>query len=122
MAYDEQLADRIRLAFHDREITFEEKKMMGGLCYMVDDKMCVGLLRDKQSGQALLMARIGEAAYPEALSRTGVSEMNFTGRSMKGYVFVAEEILETESELGRWLDLALAFNPLAKASKKRSRK
>ena len=122
MAYDEQIADRIRVAFLNQKITFEEKKMMGGLCFMVDNKMCVGLLTDKHSGQALLMARIGEEAYSKALSQVGVSEMNFTGRSMKGYIFVDEEVLETDSQLGHWLDLALAFNPLAKASKKKKRK
>ena len=122
MAYDEQLADRIRIAFLGQKISFEEKKMMGGLCFMVDNKMCVGLLTDKQTGQALLMARIGEEAYPKALSQAGVSEMNFTGRSMKGYIFVDEEVLESDSQLGHWLDLALAFNPLAKASKKKKQK
>jgi TfoX/Sxy family transcriptional regulator of competence genes len=121
MAYSEEFADRIRLGFHQRDIVFEERKMMGGLCYMVDHKMCVGLLADKASGQACLMARIGEAAYPQALAKAGVSEMNFTGRSMKGYVFVDEVVLESESQLGYWLDLALAFNPLAKASKKNKR-
>ncbi|MGC9342589.1 MAG: TfoX/Sxy family protein [Bacteroidales bacterium] len=55
MAYDEFLADRIRAALKDKQISFDEKKMMGGLCYMVDEKMCVGVIKDN------LMARIDPA-------------------------------------------------------------
>jgi TfoX/Sxy family transcriptional regulator of competence genes len=52
MAYDEYLADRIRKIFRDHHVEFEEKKMMGGICYLVDDKMCAGIVKNK------MMARI----------------------------------------------------------------
>lgn len=122
MAYDEYLAERIRRVFAEKHINTLEKKMMGGLCYMLNDKMCVGLLQEKASGRSLLMARIGPDAYPSALAKEGVSEMTFTGRSMKGYVFVHEEAMDNEEDLAHWIDLAVAFNPLAKASKKRKPK
>ena len=82
MPFNEDLAQRIRNHFQNQEILVEEKKMMGGLCFMMDDKMCVGVVHDQ------LMARIGPEAYEGALEEDGVDEMNFTGRAMKGYVFV----------------------------------
>ena len=113
MAYDLYLAERITQYFAKNRIQTEEKKMMGGLCYMVDDKMCVGIVKNE------LMARIGPEKYEESLSKEGCSAMNFTGRPMKGYVFVQAEALDSDSELRHWLDLAVAFNPFAKSSKKK---
>ena len=80
---------------------------------MVDDKMCIGIVKDN------LMARIGEEKYPEALQKDGCKEMNFTGRPLKGYVFVEPQAVDMEDELEYWVKLCLDFNPLAKASKKR---
>ena len=78
MAYDEHLADRINKTLKDKNISFEEKKMMGGLCFLVDDKMCVGIIKNQ------LMCRIHPDRYNESLSRNGVKEMTFTGHPMKG--------------------------------------
>ncbi|MGK0365202.1 MAG: TfoX/Sxy family transcriptional regulator of competence genes [Saprospiraceae bacterium] len=100
----------------EKEADFYEKKMFGGLCFMVDDKMCVGIVKEE------LMARIGTDAYEDALQIQGAKEMNFTGRAMKGYVFVEEHALESDEGLAHWIQLALNFNPLAKASKKRKKK
>ena len=80
---------------------------------MVDDKMCLGIVRDT------LMARIGPEAYEEALQREGCREMDFTGRPMKGYVFIEPEGVDLDSDLDHWVDLCLEFNPLAKSSKKK---
>lgn len=113
MAYDVFLAERIRRYFSDRHISTVEKKMMGGLCYMVDDKMCVGIVKDQ------LMARVGPEAYEDCLSKPGCNEMNFTGRAMKGYVFVDGEALDNERNLQYFIDIAMAFNPKAKSSKKK---
>jgi len=93
MAYDEFLADRIRQCFKEKNSPFEEKKMMGGLCFMVDDKMCVGIVKDE------LMARIDPEIYDQALSKKGCKEMNFTGRSMKGFVFVEPQGIDLEDDL-----------------------
>lgn len=116
MAYDLEFAERINRILSEKGADFYEKKMFGGLCFMVDDKMCVGIVKEE------LMARIGPDAYPEALEKNGVSEMNFTGRAMKGYVFISQEVLIDDDVLAYWLQLCLDFNPFAKASKKRKKK
>jgi hypothetical protein len=113
MAYDEQLAGRVRAAFNRRKVAFEEKRMMGGLCFLVDGKMCVGVEKTR------LMVRLDPARQEEALRRKDCVPMDFTGRPMRGFVFVNEEGLATTTELGSWLDLALEFNPRAKSSKKK---
>ncbi|MRI00049.1 RNA methyltransferase [Kriegella sp. EG-1] len=119
MAYDEFLADRARRYLNQKSVCFTEKKMIGGLCFMVNDKMCFGMHIDKNTDSSLLMARIGIDKYEEALTKPHCSEMNFTGRSMKGYVFVSAEGIDTDKELEFWLQLCLDYNPLAKKSKKR---
>ena len=121
MAYDEFMADRIRNQFHQRNVAFEEKKMMGGLCFMVDDKMCCGIHFDKKKETDLLMARIGEDASEDALRRTGCHPMDFTGRPLKGFVFVTPEGFDKDEELSHWIQLCLDFNPFAKSSKKRKK-
>ena len=122
MAYDEFAADRIRQVFQDKRVAYEEKKMIGGMCFMVDGKMCVGTHIDKKSGQNLLMARIGEHAVEEAMKQDGCLLMDFTGRPMKGYVFVNPDGTDMDADLASWIQLAMDFNPLAKASKKRKKK
>ncbi|APG59895.1 TfoX/Sxy family protein [Christiangramia salexigens] len=113
MAYDEFLAERIRGVLNRKKLHFLEKKMMGGLCYMVDDKMCVGVVKNE------LMARIGPEAYKKALTIKGSKLMNFTGRPMKGFVFVQPEALDMQDDLEYWIELSLAFNPIARSSKKK---
>ena len=112
MAYNENLAERIRAALAKKR-DVEEKKMMGGLTFMVNGKMCVGILKDD------LMARIDPSAYEAALRKKGCREMNFTGRPMKGFVFVGPAGTANKKDLSYWIDLALEFNKRAKASKKR---
>ena len=121
MAYDEFLADRLRNIFLQSKADFYEKKMFAGLCFMVDDKMCCGIHYDKKKQTDLLMARIGEEASVEAMQREGCHPMDFTGRPMKGYVFVTPDGFDSEDDLAYWVELCLAFNPLAKASKRKKR-
>ncbi len=116
MAYSEFLADRIGRVLKEKGTIYEEKKMMGGLCYMVDDKMCLGIVHDE------LMARINPDLYEESLQKPGCKEMNFTGRPMKGYVFVDAEGIDTDDQLEYWIQLCLDFNPLAVKSKKKKKK
>lgn len=116
MAYNEFLADRMRLVLKEKSVHYLEKRMMGGLTFMVDDKMCVGIVKDD------LMARIHPDIYEEALKREGCKEMNFTGRPMKGYVFISPEGTDMDTDLAYWIQLALDYNPLAKSSKKKSKK
>jgi len=113
MAYDEQLATRVRNFFNRRAVPFEEKRMMGGLCFLVNGKMCVGVEKQR------LMARIDPDFYDASLKRKGCTPMDFTGRPMRGFVFVNPNGLGSARDLASWLDLALQFNPRAKSSKKR---
>lgn len=122
MAYDEFLADRARQVLKQKSVYFEEKKMMGGLCFMVDDKMCFGLDADKKTGTPRLMCRVGEQNYELALQKQHCRQMDFTGRIMKGYVYVSAEGIDTDHELDYWIQLCLDFNPLAKSSKKKAKK
>lgn len=112
MAYDEALAGRVRKVLSTRK-DVEEKKMMGGLTFMVNGKMCVGIFRDK------LMARIGAEAYDAALKRPGCTKMEFTGRALKGFVFVSPAGTESGTDLKSWIDLALRYNADAPSSRKK---
>ena len=113
MAYDEFLADRIKTILDRKHKEFEEKKMMGGLCYLVNEKMCLGIVRNS------LMARIDPDFQNEALMRQGCREMDFTHKPMKGYVFIDPEGTDSDSDLEFWIDKSLEFNPKAKSSKKK---
>ena len=115
MAYDEHLGNRVSHILKEKKASYIAKKMMGGLCFMVDDKMCVGIVKDE------LMARIGPDAYETALQKDGCKEMNFTGRSMKGYVFLEPTAVDLEKDLEYWVQLCLDFNPLAKSSRKKKK-
>jgi TfoX/Sxy family transcriptional regulator of competence genes len=115
MAYNELLADRIReILVGQPEI--EEKHMMGGVAFMVDNKMCVGVIKDE------MMARIDPDIFEEALEKHGCRPMDFTGKPMKGWVFISPEGIEKVKDLEYWIGLALDFNKKAKASKNKTRK
>lgn len=117
MSYDELLAARIRRVLKNKQIRFVEKKMMGGLCFMVNDKMCCGIHFDKKKNSDLLMARVGEKAYPEALQSRHCLPMDFTGKPMKGFVFILPDGYDLDKDLEHWIQLCLDFNPEAKAHK-----
>ena len=120
MAFDWHLLDRIR--YYLKDITsFRETKMMGGLCFMVNDKMCLGI--DKApDGSNRLMLRLDPLTYHPILEEEGVRAMDMTGRPMKGFVFVADFAFEEDTHLHRFINLALEYNPRAKASKKKVKK
>ncbi len=113
MAYDEFLSERIANQLKAKGIPYEAKKMMGGICYMVDDKMCVGVVKDE------LMLRINPEIEAELLKHKGSRPMDFTGRRMKGYLFINAEGTDMEDDLSQWVDKALEFNPRAKSSKEK---
>ncbi len=113
MAYNEYLADKLRQSLKERRVSFVEKNMMGGLCIMVDDKMCIGVIKDD------LMARIGPHVYEEFLEKPGARIMDFTKRPMKGYVYVDAEAWEDNTMLNEWVNQCLEFNKEAKSSKKK---
>lgn len=112
MAYDEFLADRIRHVLSVKKVNHAEKKMMGGLTFMVDSKMCVGIVKGN------LMARIDPEIYERMLSKKGCRPMDFTGKPMKGFIFVEPIGIDMDADLEAWIQLALEYNPKAKPSKK----
>lgn len=112
MAYNEHLANRVREALI-RKRNVVEKKMMGGLTFMVNDKMCIGILQDD------LMLRIDPNVYELALEQRGCREMNFTGRPMKGFVFVSEDGYRKAKDFNYWINLALEYNKKTKSYRKR---
>lgn len=114
MAFNELLADRIRLLLESRRVKYAEKKMFGGLCFLVDDKMLLGVEKDR------LMARIDPEDEAKAMKRKGTKPMDFTGRVMKGYVFIDEKAVDLDKDLEYWVSLCLTYNPKAKASKKKA--
>lgn len=102
MPFDEGLAERIRdLLLPRQHVT--EKKMFGGLAFMLNGYMFVGILGDT------LMARVGPTAYAEALRQPHTREMDFTGKPMKGYVFVSPAGIESDAALERWITLCAEF-------------
>ena len=102
MAFDSQLGDRVRLVLRrKRQIT--EKKMFGGLAFLVDGKMFCGVIGDK------LVVRVGPDQYRIALSRPHTRKMNFTGKPLTGYVYVGKQGLRTDNELASWIDRGLSF-------------
>ncbi len=121
MPYDKFLAERITRFFQSKKADFIAKKMMGGLMFMVEEKMCCGIHFDKKKNMDLLMARIGEDAFATAMTSEGCHPMDFTGRPMKGYVFIDPTGFDMDEELESWLQLCLDFNPKAQKSKKKKK-
>jgi TfoX/Sxy family transcriptional regulator of competence genes len=115
MPYNEKLAERVRELIADQK-KVEEKKMMGGLTFMVNKKMCVGVFKDD------LMIRIDPDIRVQVLEKPGCREMEFTGRPLKGFVIVDETGTAKKSDLKSWISLAIEYNKKAKASKKRTPK
>ena len=109
MAFSEYQADRIRQRLSTFNLT-AEKKMMGGLIFMVNDKMCVGLDIDKNSGNDRLMVRVGKARHNQLIFKKGSREMDFTGRVMRGFLFIDAEGFDADDDLNFWIEKALKFN------------
>ncbi len=112
MPYDEKLANRVRERFEDLP-NVEEKKMMGGLVFMYNDKMCAGVTKDE------LMCRIDPAFHETAVEKTGCRTMSFGGKQMTGYVLIDETGIKSKKDFDYWIGLALDFNKKAKSSKKK---
>lgn len=111
MAYNENLAKKIRTALADLP-KVEERKMFGGLAFMVNSKMCVTVGADR------IMCRIDPARHEEALDRNGCSTLIMKGREYKGYVHVDDEGIRHKKDFDYWITLALEYNKVAKVSKK----
>ena len=101
MAYDEELADRVRVVLAD-EPGLTERKMFGGLAFMIGGNMACGIVQDE------LMLRLGTEGADAALDEPHVREMDFTGRPMTGMVYVERAGLD-DAGLRRWVERAAAF-------------
>jgi TfoX/Sxy family transcriptional regulator of competence genes len=117
VAYDEGLAERIRGIFDDRpDVT--EKKMFGGLAFMIRGHMCVGIAKDD------LMLRVGVEQHAQLVGKPHARPMDFTGRPMKGFLFVSPAGFEADADLARWVGYALDYAealPSKKADGRRPR-
>ena len=102
VAYDEELAERVRAAVAARD-DVDEKPMFGGLCLLAHGNMFAGVLDDR------LMLRVGPEAQEDALRRPHTRVMDFTGRPLRGYVYVDPPGIAAEPQLREWLELGLAF-------------
>ncbi len=102
MAYDESLADRVRSFLQDLP-NVGERKMFGGLAFMVQGNMCCGILNDE------LMVRVGADAYAEALYQPHARPMDFTGKPMVGFLYVGSPGLASEQGLAAWIQRSLDF-------------
>ncbi len=118
MAYNEEILLRMQQVLLEKNIEFTDKKMFGGVCIMVDDKMCCGTHIDKKTNENLLMCRIGEQQYETVIEMPFCIPMGFTGKPMKGLVYILEDGFNTNDKLSYWIQLCLDYNPLAKKSKK----
>ncbi len=112
MSYNQNLAEKIRHRLADTP-NMEEKEMFGGIAFMNNGKMCVGIIKDD------LMVRLDPEIYLEVLEKNGCREMDFTGRPMKGWVLVEESGYARSKDFEYWIQLALQYNSKAKKSVKK---
>jgi TfoX/Sxy family transcriptional regulator of competence genes len=102
MAYDEALAERIRAVLAGRD-NVTEQKMFGGIAFMISDRMAVGVVHDD------LMVRVGPDAHDDAVARPHVRPMDFTGRPMRGFVYVAPTGVADDRDLAQWVEAGAGF-------------
>ena len=115
--YDELLAERVEQRLAPNGLT-DVKKMMGGLIFMVNNKMCVGVDKDRKTGEDRLMVRVGKAPYEKLLFKKGSREMDFTGKVMRGFLFISPDGFDSEEDLDFWVNKALEFNAEIEVRKK----
>lgn len=112
MAYNENLANRLRRLLADLP-SIEEKEMFGGLVFMYRDKMLCGIVKNE------LMCRVDPELREALLEQNGVSEMKMKTTVMKSFLLIDQAVLSNKKELMYWIKLCLVYNPKAKASKKK---
>lgn len=102
MTYDEGLAQRVRERLAGRR-DVEEKQMFGGIAFLLAGNMCCGVVKDN------LMVRVGAEHYADSLQRQHAREMDFTGKPLKGFVYVAPEGIAEDADLHAWLERGIAY-------------
>lgn len=108
--YNEILANRIAEKLMNLP-DVEEKVMFSGIVFMVNGKMCIGVSKED------MMLRINPNILESLGNKDGWRQMMMGGKQMNGYILVSEDVLNRNDELDFWINLALEFNPYAKASK-----
>ena len=102
MAFNEELALRLRQALGEQN-GVTERKMFGGLCFMVHGNMLGGVMGDE------IIVRVGAERYEDALKQPHAREMDFTGRPMRGFVVVASEGIASDERLNEWVQRGVQF-------------
>lgn len=115
MAYNEELGCRIAGLLCDRGIEFAERRMFGGLGFMINGKMSIGIVKDD------LMLRVLGSRIEQVMADPNVRPMDFTGRPMKGFVFVDSGGFEGDSALRIWLDYGVAFGRHGSVKRQKSK-
>jgi TfoX/Sxy family transcriptional regulator of competence genes len=113
MAYDSHLAERITKLVERHKVSFYVKEMMGGITWMVAEKMCISIFKGN------LMVRVEPDELEEFLGKPGATQMIHGGKAMTGYLTVSPEGYDMEEDLEYWVNKCLEYNPKAKASKKK---
>ena len=117
MAYDDDLANRVRECLGDTDAVVE-LRMFGGWGVTIHGNMAVGVMNDD------LIVRVGPSGFADALARQGARPFDFTGRSMTGWVYVDGDAVRKKAALNRWVssgtEFAQSLPPKAKAARKRA--
>jgi len=103
MAYNEILSTRIADKLRQSSIEFYEKKMFGGIAFMINEKMSIGVSKD------YIMLRVLEDKFHDQFSKKGVKPMDFTGKPMHGFLFIEEDGYENDDDLDYWINLGIEF-------------
>lgn len=115
MAYDETLAEKVRTLLKSKK-GFTEKKMFGGICFLLDGNMCGGVLKNE------LIVRVDPQQYENLKTRPNTREFDFTGRPMKGWIVVTAPGHQAPSDLKAWVDRGVQYAGSLPAKKKRPAK
>ena len=112
MAYSEYLAERTRNSLKQHKTGFEEKRLFGGVGFLVDEKLCVAIYGEE------LLVRIPPEKQDEYLQKEDCRLLDNSGKSMKGFLLISPEGVDMDEDLDKWIQRCLEFNPRAKSSKK----
>ena len=116
MPFDEPLGRRIAAGLDSLDIDYEEKRMFGGLGFMINEKMCIGVVKND------LMVRVLDEKLDEVLEMANVRPMDFTGRPMKGFIFVGPSGIQDKDSLRTYIDMAVEFGKFGKLKTKKKKK
>mmetsp|Transcript_13342 Transcript_13342/g.21859 ORF Transcript_13342/g.21859 Transcript_13342/m.21859 type:complete len:188 (-) Transcript_13342:828-1391(-) len=110
MVFSEELAERVRSILDEKRVQYTTKNMFGGHCFMINNKMALGLLRDKKDdNRDKLMCRCDKTKQGEYLELPHVTPMDFTGRALSGFLYINEEGISSKADLEKWVTVGEEF-------------